>query len=175
MSFKSGYGRFARIGGRPWPIWVRRGVCRACGHSHALIPDFCLVGRLDAAEVIGSGVARAVAGEPMATVAAALDVPYTTARGWRRRHRSRAPVLTSGFAALAVALGASAPVVSVVPERAALEALGVAWRRARERFGDLVVTQWRFWSLMSGGAVLARARNAPWAAIGGRRLIPPVP
>ncbi|MGH9062557.1 MAG: hypothetical protein ACRD0L_01015 [Acidimicrobiales bacterium] len=133
------------------------------------------MGRQDAAEVIGSGVARAVAGQSMASVAAELDVPYTTVRGWRRRHRSRAPMLVSGFAALAVTLGSSAPVVSVVPERAALEALGAAWGRARERFGDLVVALWRFWSLMSGGAVLARARNPPWAAIGGRRLIPPVP
>jgi hypothetical protein len=41
--------------------------------------------------------------------AARRAVPYTTARGWVRRFRRRAPELGAGFPALAVELGADAP------------------------------------------------------------------
>lgn len=175
MAFKTGYRRFIRVGGRVFAIWVRRGKCRPCGISHALVPDFCLLGRLDEVAVIGAGVARALDGAGMRKVAGTADVPHTTARDWRRRHRVRAPMLVAGFSALTVALGGNAPVVSGNPERGAIEALGAAWGQARERFGETVVALWRFWSLVSGGTILARARNPPWAGVGGWPLMPPEP
>ncbi len=175
MGFKTGYRRFVRVAGRAFAIWVRRGKCRRCARTHALIPDFCLLGRLDAAAVIGAGLAQALDGAGMRTVAITAEVPHTTARDWRRRHRERAPMLVAGFSALTVALGGDAPVVSGDPERGAIEALGAAWSQARERLGSKVVALWRLWSLVSGGAILARAINPPWAAVGGWSLMPPEP
>lgn len=175
MAFKTGYRRFIRVVGRVFAIWVRRGKCRACARSHALIPDFCLLGRLDGVAVIGSGLAQALSGAGMRTVASIAEVPHTTARDWRRRHRKRAPILVAGLAALTVALGGDAPDVSGDAERGAIEALAAAWSQARERFGSKVVALWRFWSLVNGGTILARATNPPWATVGGWRLMPPEP
>ena len=49
MIFSSGYFRSVRAG-RVFRIWVRRARCQRCDKkpSHALLPSFCLVRRLDA-------------------------------------------------------------------------------------------------------------------------------
>ena len=47
MIFWSGYERFVRCG-TDWRIWVRRAKCMTCQVSHALLPAFCLLGRLAA-------------------------------------------------------------------------------------------------------------------------------
>ena len=83
--------------------------------------------------------------------------------------------LAAGFAALSVELGAVAPQLAAVAERASLEALGCAWATARARFGSTVAPTWRFWSLVSGGEALSTTTDPPWISVGGRRLIPPVP
>lgn len=49
---------------------------------------------------------------------------------------------------------------------AALEALTVAWGRARTRFGERVRAVWRFWSRVTGGRVLGTTTTAPLAAPG---------
>lgn len=114
-----------------------------------------------------------VAGAVAQAVAEAAGLPYTTTRDWRRRDRARA--LAAGFAAVAVELGAVAPGLPAVAERAALEALGCAWTTARARFGPGVAGLWRFWGLVTGGEVLSTTTHPPWISVGGRRLIPPVP
>ena len=53
--------------------------------------------------------------------AARRAVPHTTARGWVRRFRRRAPELGAGFAALAVELGADAPPRACLAVTAAAE------------------------------------------------------
>ena len=174
MIFWSGYSRVVRDGDDR-RIWVRRSRCIPCGVSHCLLPAFCLLGRLYGAEVVGPAVAAIVAGALARQVAEDTGFPYTTVRDWRRRHRVRAPGLAAGFAALAVELGAVAPPLAGVAERAAMEALGSAWSAARARFGAAVAGLWRFWSLVSGGTVMSTTTNPPWLLVGGRRLIPPVP
>jgi hypothetical protein len=174
MIFWSGYSRTVRDGDDR-RIWVRRSRCIPCRVTHCLLPAFCLLGRLYGTEVIGPAVAAIVAGALTRTVADDSGFPYTTVRDWRRRHRDRAPILAAGFAALAVELGAAAPVLGASPERAALQALAAAWAVARARFGMTVAGVWRFWALVSGGAVLATTTDTPWLSVGGRRLIPPVP
>ncbi len=156
-------------------IWVRRCRCMTCAVSHGLLPAFCLLRRLYAAEVIGPAVVAIVTGGATRQVAEAAGFPYTTVRDWRRRHRHRAPILAAGFAALAVEFGAVAPALGAVAERASLEALGCAWAAARVRFGSGVAGLWRFWSLVSGGEALSTTTDPPWLSVGGRRLIPPVP
>lgn len=174
MTFCSGYARKVRHH-EDRSIWVRRNKCVPCGRSHSLLPGFCLLGRLYSAEIIGAALASIVAGTLTREVADQGDIPYTTVREWRRRHRSRASVLAAGFAALAVELGGPAPQLSALAERAALEAFAAAWVAARARFGPGVAGRWRFWGLVSGGQVLATTTSPPWLSVGGRRLIPPVP
>src|SRR5665213_970053 len=53
MTRWSGYRRFVREAGRAQAIFVARLRCRACAVTHALLPSFCLLKRLDAAPTIG--------------------------------------------------------------------------------------------------------------------------
>src|ERR1700736_859017 len=94
MIFWSGYGRWVRAG-PVLRIWVRRARCPACGGRHGLLPSFCLLGRLDAVEVIGPAVEAVAGGAGTRSVARGLGVTfaYTTVRGWWRRHRQRVGVL----------------------------------------------------------------------------------
>jgi hypothetical protein len=93
MGFWSGYQRYLRDGcGRIWRVWVARAKCRLCGVTHALLPSFVLLGRLDVVWVIGAALERAVAGAGLRPVAAGLGVPHTTVRDWWRRFRVRAGV-----------------------------------------------------------------------------------
>src|SRR6266511_893258 len=113
-------------GSRPWgqgpPAQLPRlrAACRGCRVSHALLPAFVLARRLDAVAAIGAGLAWAVGGRGMRPIAAALGVPHSTARDWRRRFRARAPTLVAGLAALAVELAGSVPALPADPEAAAL-------------------------------------------------------
>lgn len=174
MAFRSGYWRSA---GRRWPwrIFVRRGQCRPCGRSHALLPAFCLVGRGDAVEVIGAVLARVAAGWGVRRAADEVGVPHTTARDWRRRHRARAPALAVGLAGVVAAMGGAAPRLSGEPERAAVEAAGACWRAAGRRFGEQTPPLWRLWNLVTGGAALGTATDPPWAGAVGWVLMPSSP
>ena len=174
MIFWPGYQRDVRVG-TVRRIWVRRAKCVTCAVTHALVPAFCLLRRLDAVEVIGSGLVAGVNGTGMRTAAAALDVPHTTVRGWGRRFGLRAPIIAAAFGALAVSLGAGAPTLSGDPSRAAVEAVGAAWSAARRVLGDRLPPPWRFASAVSGGELLGTTTHPPWSGAGGRRLMPPVP
>lgn len=159
----SGYWRWIR-GPGTGRLWIRRGRCSRCLHSHALLPDFLLERRLDAVEVIGQALALGIVGGlGMRTLADRLGLPMTTARGWRRRFQLRAPGLTAALVAVAVYLDPAAVRLSTDGEAAALEVLGAAWRRARSRFGERVPGLWRFWSLISGGQALGTNRSPPFA------------
>lgn len=175
LIFWSGYRRFVRGRERVHRIWIPRCRCRVCARSHALIPSFVLIRRYDPAGVIGAALARSVSGIGMRTVAATLDLPHTTVRGWRWRFRARAPVLAAGFGSLAVALGGAAPQLSANLEVAALEALAVAWDQAHRCFGDSIPGPFGLASVVSGGALLATNTTPPWAGLLGGRWMPPVP
>lgn len=174
MIFWPGYERDVRVGAVR-RIWVRRAKCRACAVTHALVPAFCLLRRLDAVGVIGSGLVAGVNGTGMRTVAARLDVPHTTVRGWWRRFRSRAPMIAAAFGAVAVSFGAGAPVLSADPAQAAVEAIDAGWAAARRVLGDRLGVPWRFASAVSGGELLGTTTHPPWSGGGGGRLMPPVP
>src|ERR1700747_153562 len=53
-------------------IWIRRGRCKSCRHSHALLPSFLFVCRLDVAQVIGTALDRAANGVGARTIAQEL-------------------------------------------------------------------------------------------------------
>jgi len=60
--FWSGYWRHVRRQERERKIFIPRVRCRACGVTHALLPAFVLVRRLDAAEPVGAVIGRVAGG-----------------------------------------------------------------------------------------------------------------
>lgn len=172
----SGYRRFIRLDGLCRAVFVPRARCGRCRVTHALLPAFVVVGRLDVVETIGA-VIEEVAGGPLGVrpAATAADVPHTTARGWVRRFGSRAARLSVAFAALAVELGGE--VVDVVGDLtgAALAAIASAFELARSLVGWDRLGPWRFASAVSGGRLIATNTNSPYLIVGRRRFMPPVP
>ena len=92
MTFWSGYWRSVRARMVVLLIWVKRGRCKRCRSTDALVPSFCLLRRLDTVEVAGPALSEVAAGGLVRRVAAAMGelFAYTTLRGWWRRHRERA-------------------------------------------------------------------------------------
>lgn len=174
LIFWSWYERFVRCQGCH-RISVRREKCRACEVTYGLIPAFLLRRRLDPVAVIGAALARMIAGAGVRPVAEAVGVPYTTARGWRRRHRARAPALAAGFSALVVVFGGEAVRLALGVERAAMEAVAAAWRQAARRPQAGIPSLWEFASAVTGGGWLGTTTTAPWAALGAVDFMPPVP
>lgn len=171
LIFWSGYRRFVRHHGTSVRIWVRRGKCRTCNVTHALVPTFLLRRRLDPAAVIGGAVARIVSGVGVRPVALALGVPHTTARDWRRRHRARAPDWLVRAEALIVELGGELRRSTAAIEQAALAALVDAWRWAARRAAGAWPGLWQFVSAISGGGWLSTTTSPPWAGLTGRSFI----
>jgi hypothetical protein len=174
--FWSGYRRHVRVAGRCWKIFVPRVRCTPCRVSHALLPAFTLAWRLDVAETVGAVIGQVTGGVcGVRPAAARLGVPYTTARGWVRRFRARAPELGTGFAALAVELGGEAICPVAEPGRFALAAIGAAFAAAAGLPGWLELGAWRFAASVSGGRLIAANTGSPFLVIGKRRFMPPVP
>ena len=176
MGFWSGYFRFVRQERSCQKIWVPRGRCVTCSKTHALLPAFCTLNRLDATESIGEVISWVVRGSSGVRPAAeGLGVPHTTARGWVRRFSANSRRLAVAFAALCVDLGEDAPTPVSEPMAFALGAIAAAWRAACALPGWLVVHPWRFCSSVCGGSLLATNTNSPWLVFGKRRFMPPVP
>ena len=176
MVFWSGYERSVRVDGRCWRLWLARGRCMDCRVSHVLLPSFLVIGRLDVAATIGL-VLSGVRGDcGVRGVAAVVDVPHTTARGWVRSFRSRASLLWSGFVALTVELGGEIPAAIPVDVGAAtVVAMQCAHRAAGVRHWLLTPGLWDFVSVVCGGLLIRSNMDPPWRVFGGRCFIPPVP
>ena len=146
--------------------WLRprRGRCRdeACGATHVLLPDMCLLRRCDAVEVIGAAVLAATdAG--YRRVAEQLGRPAETVRDWLSRFRSRAELVAAHFwrwaRALdgALVLGVADAVTAVL---VALEAIGVCTRAASLWLARRPA--WSWVSALTGGRLLWINTNPPW-------------
>jgi transposase-like protein len=176
MRLWSGYPRWVRVGGASWRVWVRRAKCALCGVTHALLPSFVLLRRLDAVEVIGAALEWAAGGAGLRVVAAGLGVPHTTVRDWWRRFRVGAPVLAAGVGALLVELGGLvAAGAGVAAERACLAALQAVAALVRGRLGGAALACWPLVALVSGGGWLAATTSPPWAGLGRPGWMPPAP
>ena len=128
LTFWSGYRRQIRQDGRCRSMWVPRVRCDRCRATHALLPAFVLVGRLDVVETVGAVLEAVVEGRGGVRPAAAnVQVPHTTAREWLRRFGSRASELAVAFAALAAELGGDD---HADRRRRALRARCSSWRLA---------------------------------------------
>ena len=177
MSFWAGYERSVRAGGRCHRLWIARARCSSCRVSHALLPNFLLVGRLDGVDTVGRALAE-VASKSMSIGRAAgvLDVPFTTVRGWVRRFTATASVWWSGFASLTVEFGGAIPTAwpSAVPA-AAISAMGWAHQAASARHEMRTGSLWPFVSVVCGGRLVTTNTDPPWRVFGNRRFIPPSP
>jgi hypothetical protein len=155
MIFSSGYFRSVRAG-RVFRIWVRRARCQRCPGkpSHALLPSFCLVRRLDAVEVIGPALKAVGCGAGTRSAAKTIDelFAYTTVRGWWRRHRERTGWL--------LGLLRAASVVTDSDAVTGLETVGKAIALAID------VPVWAAVSLFCGGMWLATSTMPTTATAG---------
>jgi hypothetical protein len=160
-----GYWRWLRTdGGQEQRLWIRRGRCPGCQRSHALLPSFLLVRRLDAVQQIGAGVEQAVAGSGGRTIAQRLDLPHTTVRDWWRRFRARAPTLLGALLRLATSLDPAPVRLRTEGAAAVLEGLASTWERAQQRLGTRLPDRWSCFSLISGGEALAAHTSPPFPA-----------
>jgi transposase-like protein len=176
MTRWSGYLRHVRAQEVCRRIFVPRVRCGGCASTHALLPAFLLVGRLDVVESIGEVIVTVAAGgSGVRPVAERLGVPHTTARGWWRRFKAGAMAVAVGFAALAVELGGEALSPAKRLEAWALETIAAAWRAAVALPGWALLGPWRFVSAVAGGRLIATNTNPPWLIVGSRRFMPPVP
>ena len=176
LTFWSGYQRQIREGGRCRSVWVPRVRCDRCRTTHALLPAFVLVGRLDVVETVGAVLEAVVEGPSgVRPAAASVQVPHTTAREGLRRVDSRASELTVAFAALAAELGGDVMASFSDAPRAALDAIRDAWWAVSGFPGWLGVGRWRFVSAVTGGRLIATNMNTPFLIVGKRRFMPPVP
>ncbi len=176
MTFWSGYTRSLRTGERCVRLWVPRARCSPCRTTHALLPAFVLLRRLDTVETIGAVLDDVVDGpHGVRPVAKRLDVPHTTARGWVRRFAERAEQLSVAFAALAVELGGETVGPVVGKARRALAAMTAGSDAAFSLPGWQALGRWRFISAVVGGSLLATNTDSPYLVVGRRRFMPPVP
>jgi hypothetical protein len=176
MTRWSGYLRFVRDAGGCGRIFVPRARCGPCRKTHALLPAFVVVGRLDVAATIGWAIEEVTYRRSgVRPVAETLHVPHTTAREWLRQFSARARELAVAFAALCVELGGCVPVATGATGRDALHALGSAFEQASGLPGWLALGYWRFASAVCGRRLLSTNTDSPYLVIGRRRFMPPVP
>ena len=139
-----------------------------------LLPVAVLLRRADAVEVVGAAIAAKVTGLGARPIAALVDRPLGTVRGWLRRFGCRTEVVRGWFTRLLCAVA----VDPLLPEPAgsewadavaAIEAAAVA---VVARFAVVGVTVWQVVSAASVGRLLSPGwpvgsinTSSPWAAL----------
>lgn len=147
----------------------RRARCRDCGATHILLPVLFTARRADDASVIAHAVERSVVhGAGHRKIAAELDRPATTVRGWIRDFRANAQAILAEFTArvhraTAEALGIwPAPAASTVAD-----ALGMLIAHARvlaphgTKSGTVVNVAWQHAALAGHGPWFFSTRRWP--------------
>lgn len=176
MVFWSSYKRYVRHSAEDLHLRIKRARCIGCSTTHALIPSFILLNRLDTVETVGK-VLEGVLGETIGVRPAALDVgvPYTTARGWIRSFGGRIREIGAAFSALVVELGGD--VISFVNnyKKYALSSIEEAFQSATKLPGWHAIGMWNFVSVITGGKIIATNTNSPFLRVGKRYFIYPVP
>jgi hypothetical protein len=134
-----------------------------------LLPVGALVRRADEVAVIGAALEAKAAGRGHRAIAAELDRPPSTVRGWLRRFAGRAEPVRAALTALLVALvvdpALPAPAADVIADAvAAVAALAAA---VAARFGMGGLSRWQLVSAVSSGRLLApgwptEAINTSW-------------
>jgi hypothetical protein len=102
-------------GGFALTLTPRRSRCSLCRVTHVLLPVVALLRRADLAEVIGAALAAKAKGLGARRIAALLDRPVETVRGWLRRFGSRAETVCRFFTGLLVDVAPDPVVPAAAP------------------------------------------------------------
>ena len=146
------------------PARVRCTVAQ-CGRTQVLLPSWCVPGRTDDADTIGSALVAAAAGQGHRRIAARLGLPPDTVRGWLRAARAhagwlyRAAVTTQGR----FSVGSEDPVTprpAGSPLGDAVDALGAAAATVKRFLGAATRTSaWPLIIVITGGRLLRPLRR----------------
>jgi hypothetical protein len=136
----------------------RRSRCTVCRVTHVLLPARLLLRRADEAPVIGAALAAAARGRGRRRVAAGLEVPVDTVRGWLRRAGGRAGQVREVFTKVAAAVSADPVPLEPAgsPLADALVAVAAAAAAAAGRWPRLLaVSPWEIASAVTNATLLA--------------------
>lgn len=148
-----GHARSRRVRGRGESLRLRprRVACATCACTHVLLPVSVLLRRADTVEVIGFALLRKTAGAGHRVIAAELDRPAGTVRGWLRRMT----VLADRLRVVLLALAAECDAELALPDPAGsalgdlLAALGAACAAVTRRLGPC--SPWQLLAAVSDG------------------------
>ena len=136
----------------------RRARCGSCSVTHVLLAVSCLLRRADGADVIGAALRAKAAGAGHRPIAAQLERPVSTVRGWLRAFARNAEAVRSALTGLLMQLD---PLTGPLPAHPsvvadAVEAVGVCAAAARRRLGVVgAVSPWLLAAAVTGGRLLA--------------------
>jgi len=154
-----GHARRRVIRGESGRVWVRprRARCCGCHVTHVLLPLAVLLRRADGVAVIGAALAGKAAGSGARPIAAALQRPLGTVRGWLTRFGSRIEAIRGWFTRLLceVALDPVPPAPAGSVWADALAAVTAAVVAVSARFAVARVTVWQVVCAASQGRLLA--------------------
>jgi hypothetical protein len=152
----------------------RRTRCCGCRATHVLLPVGVLARRADVVTVIGAALAAKATGVGARPIAAWLERPLGTVRGWLARFGGRVEAVRGWFTRLFCAVA----VDPVPPDPAgsvwadAVAAITVAAAAVASRFAVAGVTVWQVACAASGGRLLAPGwptesinTSSPWAGL----------
>lgn len=137
----------------------RRACCGVCDATHVLLPALAVPRRRDAVEVIGHALLGNARGEGHRRIAARLDRPPGTVRGWLRAFARRADAITSRARSWARTLDNTfLPGRNDSPVAEAVNALGEATRLVRYRL-RMRATPWELSVMLTGGLLHGPVRR----------------
>ena len=160
-----GHARGRQVRDTDGGLWIvpRRSRCTGCGATHVLLPVVLLVRRADTAAVIGAALTAKAAGAGHRLIAALLDRPPETVRGWLRRFGVRVEAVRAVFTGWCRAL-APDPVLPGPAGSAwadAIAAILAAAAAMRARFGLGEVPLWQAAAAVSTARLLAPGWPVP--------------
>lgn len=140
----------------------RRACCRSCEATHVLLPAWSVPRRRDGAEVIGHALLAKTQGQGHRTIAAQLERPPATVRGWLRAAASRAEALRACAARWTQMIDANAEPLppAASPLAGAVDAIGAAARACRLELGTRA-SPWELAVALTGGLLHDRPRDPP--------------
>jgi hypothetical protein len=139
------------------PVRPDRARCRACAVTHVLLPAGLLPARGYGLAIIGAALLGAARGQGHRTLAARLNLPAGTVRGWLRRARANAEPLRQFAVRTVTAVDPELLPTWVQPIgwAEALQALAAAALAVVRRFGGNDVDLWPVIATITDGRLLA--------------------
>ncbi|MEE1822221.1 DUF6431 domain-containing protein [Streptomyces sp. BE20] len=145
------------LGGQLLTVRPDRARCTACPATHVVLDAALLPGRAYTVHFVGQALLGAARGRGHRTLAAELDAPESTVRGWLRRARRLAHQLwTVGVQAVVALDPAALPTLDrPTPLASAVEALIAAALAVGRRLGGEGHGLWQRIAVLTRGRLLA--------------------